>query len=148
VVGLLLVEVVRLAAASPADVASLKLASEEAVVVLEAERERLSAVDERVAACEVEMAKPMEQLQQLAGCVPVVDERCIVLKGLSRADVERAKQPVSCWFGEPSASGQGGNDRPAGRFLRCWQGKGRSDWNVVFEVSMADCIAFLKGLRS
>jgi hypothetical protein len=147
-VGMLSVEV-GLYAASYRNLATETVSSQESTLAqLHEERARLDEVDQRVMACEEELAKQKEHLVQLASCAPVVEDRCIVLKGLSREQVEHVKKGDLSTVGGASVSGRGGGSMVSGSYLRCWQGKGRSDWNVVLEVSMAERSMFLREAKA
>ncbi|KXZ41970.1 hypothetical protein GPECTOR_232g529 [Gonium pectorale] len=100
------------------------------------EREKLEASMQRLHECEVAMAAHKEQLQQLTSCLPVVDDGHVVLKHVSGTMLEELKLSEFSALGGPFTSGRDDQAcRAGGSFVRCWQGKGRSDWKVVVAVT-------------
>ncbi len=82
-------------------------------------------------------------LRRLVSCSQAVDDRFLVLKGVREEDKGDMQVWGQCSY---SLAPGGGKEQVevSGRYVRCWQGKGRSDWNVVVEVAPSQREAFFR----
>ncbi|KXZ56924.1 hypothetical protein GPECTOR_1g833 [Gonium pectorale] len=63
--------------------------------------------------------------------------------------LEKLKRSEFSALGGPSTSGRDDQAcRAGGSFVRCWQGKGRSDWNAVVAVTQSQRHMFLSDAKA